>query len=661
MYKLCVFAGTTEGRELVELLAGQPVEVTACVATEYGEALLESREGLTVSAGRLAEEEMEALFCRERFHMVVDATHPYAEQVTENIARACERTGTEYLRLLRGSGGMPEDAVCVPDIAGALAWLADRPGNILLTTGSKELSKYAALPDFSRRVYARVLPMEPSLSACREAGLAPDHIIAMQGPFSQEMNVAMLRAVQAAYLVTKDAGEKGGFGKKAAAAREAGAVLVVVGRPAQRDGLDFSSTAELLERRFGLRFRPRVVLAGVGPGRMEDMTASVRRAIHEADCVIGARRMLESVPEGNRTRAAIAPEEITACIRESRDCRRFVVLLSGDTGFFSGTKRLLPLLKDCEVEILPGLSSLQVLCAHLGTSYEDVISVSLHGRDRNLVPDVVQNRRVFVLVGGPEGMTQVCRTLTAAGLGEVRVSAGERLGYPEERITSGSAREMAEKRFDDLSVALIENPAARPFLPGLPDQQFQRGEGKDGCVVPMTKWEIRACALSKLRPARDSVCWDIGAGTGSMSIELALQARDGKVFAVERKEGALTLLRENREKFHVSNLEITAGTAPEACSQLPAPTHAFLGGSAGNLREIVALLLKKNPDVRIVASAVTLETVAELTEIAKEFSFTEFDVVSISTARGREAGSYHLMTAQNPVYLFTFQGQGGAA
>ena len=386
------------------------------------------------------------------------------------------------------------------------------------------------------------------------------------------------------------------------------------------------------------------------------MTGQARRAIRGADCVIGAKRMLEAAfSDGRQVRCeAVAPGEILQCIRERRDCRRFAVALSGDTGFFSGARKLLPLLADCDVEILPGLSSLQVLCARLGTSYEDVVSLSLHGRDRDIVPDVCQNRRVFVLVGGAEGMARLCRTLTEAGLGEVRVSVGERLGYPEEKISAGTARELSDGTFDPLSAALIENEAARPFAPGLPDGLFLRGQGAGG-AVPMTKSEVRACILSKLAPPRDAVCWDVGAGTGSVSVELALWAREGQVFAIEKKEDALSLLEENRRRFHVSNLTPVPGAAPEACRALPPPTHAFLGGSSGNLREIVSLLLEKNPHVRIAASAVTLETIAELTDIGKEFSFTEFEAVCLSAARGRKAGAYHLMAGQNPVYLFTMK------
>lgn len=656
MYKLCVFAGTTEGRELVELLADAPVEVTACVATEYGESLLSPRERLTVSNRRLTEEEMEALLRREHFDLVVDATHPYASEVTENIVRACRGTETEYLRLLRGTDAAPEGAVCVPDIEAAVAYLAGTEGNILLTTGSKELTKYAALPGFAERVYARVLPMEASLEACRAAGLGPDRIIAMQGPFTKEMNTAMLRSVSARYMVTKDTGGTGGFGEKAAAAKEAGAVLVVTGRPPQREGLDFAGTAELLCRRFGLCVRPQAALVGIGPGSSGGMTGEVRQAIREADCLIGARRMLEAVRRADQAVCeAVAPSDIVQCIRERRECRRFAVVLSGDTGFFSGAKRLLPLLSDCETRVLPGLSSMQVLCARMGTSYEDVVPVSLHGRDRDIVPDVWQNRRVFALVGGPEGMGNLCRTLTEAGLGQVRVTAGERLGYPEERLTAGTAAELAERTFDPLSAALIENDHARPFTPGLPDEGFQRGE-----AVPMTKREVRCCILSRLALPADAVCWDVGAGTGSVSIEMALLARRGKVFAIEKDERALALLEENRRKFHASNLEVVSGRAPEACRELPVPTHVFIGGSAGDLREIVSLVLEKNPSARLVMTAVTLESVAEMNRAAKELNFTEADVACLNVSRGRAAGPYRLMTAQNPVYVFTLQRREGA-
>lgn len=662
MYKICVFAGTTEGRELISFLATQPVAVTACVATEYGETLLQPAENLTVSAARLTAEEMVALFTKERFHMVVDATHPYAPVVTENIAAACTATDTRYLRLLREENAAPEDAVFVADAAGAVAYLNDTEGNILLTTGSKELSAYREIREFSRRVYARVLPMEESLRLCHEAQLPAAHILAMQGPFSREMNVAMLRAVSARYMVTKESGTKGGFDEKIAAAREANAQLVVIGRPPQREGLGFSEVIGELCDRFGFTRKPQVTIVGIGPGSRDAMTGEVLSAISKADCLIGAERMLEAVSAaGKKCCDAIAPGTISDFIHHNPQYQRFTVMMSGDVGFFSGTKKLLPLLGDCQVKVLPGLSSLVYLCARLGTSYEDVVPVSIHGREHNILRDIRGNHRIFTLVGGENGMGKLCRDLTEAGLGNVLVSAGERLSYADEKITVGTAEELSQKVFSSLSVALIENGnAQRVVTHGLPDEAFRRAAGADG-VVPMTKSEVRSVCLSKLRLTNNSICWDVGAGTGSVAIEMALQARCGQVYAIEKKGAAVALLGENCRRFGVNHVSVIEGLAPEACEALPAPTHVFIGGSSGNMQEIISLLLAKNPQVRIVATAIALESVSELTRCMKEFPFTEREVVSLSVARDRQAGGYHLMTGQNPVYIFTMQAGGEKA
>ena len=653
MYKICIFAGTTEGRELVEFLSNQPVSVTACVATEYGETLLPPRENLTISAHRLTAREMEDLFGKERFDLVVDATHPYASVVTENIAATCRVTGIEYLRLQRSGAAMPKDAVFAANIEEAVSYLNSVEGNLLLTTGSKELNKFTLLQNFADRVYARVLPMEESLQLCESAGLKPAHILAMQGPFSKEMNVAMLKSVDAKFLVTKDSGSKGGFEEKIAAARETGAKLVVIGRPPQRDGLNFADTLSLLRHRLGLKSKPQVTVVGIGPGSKGAMTGEVRSALANADCIIGAKRMVEAVAGGHQTvHHAIAPEAIAGFIREHREFRRFAVAMSGDVGFFSGTKKLLPMLSDCDVTILPGISSIVYLCAKLGTSYEDVIPISVHGRDHDIIPDIQRNERVFALVGGENGMGNLCRELTESGLGKVRVSVGERLSYPDEKITVGTAETLENQVFQSLSVALIENDTANAtVICGFPDDAFIRTES-----VPMTKSEVRAVCLSKLTLTEKAVVWDVGAGTGSVSIEMALQARKGHVYAIERKEVAVELLHENCRKFRVNNLTVIPGTAPDACADLPAPTHAFIGGSSGNMKEIIKLLLQKNPQAQIVATAIALESIAELTDCLKCFAFEETEVVSMSVARSRKAGPYNLMTGQNPIYIFTMQG-----
>ena len=196
----------------------------------------------------------------------------------------------------------------------------------------------------------------------------------------------------------------------------------------------------------------------------------------------------------------------------------------------------------------------------------------------------------------------------------------------------------------------IGNPDARAHVRhGIPDDEFIRGE------VPMTKSEVRSVVLSRLALSSDSVVYDVGAGTGSVSVECALAAYDGEVFAVEKEADAVDLIRQNKLKFRTDNLRVIAGRAPEALAELPAPTHAFIGGSSGNMRGIVSLILDKNPRCRIVAAAISLETAAELCAIMKETGFAETEVVCLNVSKARRAGDYNLMIGQNPVYIFTLQ------
>lgn len=647
MSKICIFAGTSEGRKLLERLCGRGLQMTVCVATEYGEVLLGEHPDVKIRAGRMDQNQMEEMLRGGGFDLVVDATHPYADKVTENIAAACRNTGVEYLRLLRDSNSDDSDGIFIENTAACVEYLKNTEGNILLTTGSKELPAYKELSD---RIYVRVLPMQVSLDICAQSGIAPERIIAMQGPFDEELNLALLKMTRAKYMVTKDTGGPGGYGAKISAAKKAGVHAIIIGRPVQREGLDLDAVIRLLEQRFQLQpVKKKVSLVGVGMGNLETRTLGMEKAVHEADCLIGAKRMLDSVDAGNKKNyAAVASKDIAQYIRGSSD-QSFAVLLSGDTGFYSGAKGLFAELSDCEVEILPGIGSLQYFCSRLQRPWQDVRPISLHGRDCDFVGEVRCNPAVFALVGGQDGVHSALQRLADAGLAHLTVHVGQRFGYSDEVICHGTVAELMNSTFDSLSVLLVENPDWESYVVthGLPDEAFDRDE------TPMTKSEVRAISLSKLKLTQGAIVYDIGSGSGSVSVECALQARYGKVYAIEMKEKAIALTRHNAEKFHLTNLEVIAGTAPEALEDLPAPTHAFIGGSTGNMRGIIDCLLKKNPHVRIVVNTVTLETLAELTEISKEFDFS--DIAEISVAKPRKLGNYQLMTAQNPVFIFTFQ------
>ena len=656
MCNICVFAGTVDGRKLSELLADAGAKVTVCVATEYAFELIEENENLTVHTGRLSESEMEDFLESGEFDIVIDATHPYAKEVTENIIKAAGGADVEYKRLIRPGTEFGSDAKVFDSAEEAAEFLDGTEGNILLTTGSKELHKFSKIKGFSERAFARVLPSEESLMLCEQAGLSPSHILAAQGPFSVLFNIEHLSMTDAKWLVTKDGGNRGGFGEKAAASINKGVKLIIIGRPPQVQGSEFNELFKEMCDRFGLKQKRKVTVVGIGPGSKMNMTFEAFTAIGCADCLIGAERIVGSVSDGSKPAFyEISPEKIVKAIEENPEYATVCVLMSGDSGFYSGTKKLLPMLSRYSVRVLPGISSFSYLCSLIGMSYEDARFISLHGRDANLAAAVRGNRKVFVLSGGDEGVSRLCERLEAAGLSNVTVYVGERLSYSDESVTIGKPAEFLGMEFDSLSSVLIVNDA--PDLSaayGLAGEEFLRNLGEDE-VVPMTKMEVRAVALSKLGLKKDSICVDVGAGTGSVSIEMARTVTCGHVYAIECKEKALKLLEKNKKSFGTENMTIVRGFAPEALSGITGATHAFIGGSSGNAREIIKKLLEINPDIRIVATAIALETVGELTGIIDDFGFEEKEIVSMTVARSKKAGAYNLMSGQNPVYIFTMQ------
>lgn len=376
----------------------------------------------------------------------------------------------------------------------------------------------------------------------------------------------------------------------------------------------------------------KVMLIGTGCGPVPEI---------RADYVVGAARLLEGYH--GRKDAATRAEDILELLLASC-CENCAVLYSGDTGFYSGARTLLPLLRErgIEVEVRPGLSSVQVLAALLGRPWQDWTLCSAHGTDCGPVEAVCHGKPAFFLTGGPEGPARLCRELTRAGLGDLPVTVGENLGFGGERISAMTAEECAKQTFAPLNVLLCEPALRYPRrVTGIPDGEFLRAEG-----VPMTKREVRAAILSQLSVGPEDVCWDIGAGTGSVSVELALQCR--AVWAVERKPDALALAQANREKFGAWNLRLAEGSAPAALEGFPAPDAVFVGGGGVELTAILEAVRRANPKARVCVSAISLETLyAAVSELKNP------EVTQISVSRSRAAGALHLLLAQNPVFLVT--------
>ena len=734
--RVLLFGGTTEGRELALWLREAGIPALSHVATDYGEALLRE-QALPAEYGRLDAAEMEKLLRTGDFFAALDATHPFATEVSKNIRAAAAAAGVRYYRILRGEGSASE-AEEAEEIEARLRargyfrlfdsqqeaadWLAETEGPIFLATGSKELKVYAALP--RERLTVRILPGEEALRKAAEAGIQPDHIIAMQGRSSVLLNRALLQQCSAKFLVTKQSGKPGGYLEKLRAAEALGICFVAIRRPAEREGYTLSEIKALLraryaagvipERREGMQEESRteirteskekaegraevetkaeatakaegkagkkqVSIVGIGPGETSQLTFAAGQCIAEAGLIIGASRMNAFAEAFLRELglvvppmvASYKPEEIARLVAESR-AEHIVLLCSGDTGFFSITKKLRRALADAglgEPVVLPGISSKSCLAARLGFSAEAVPDLRLHGKKDAVLPVFLRARRVFVILEGSVQLSEL-RTLAAAlcraGAEEAEFHFGVNLSLPDETVFSCSAAELRESALEAefaalpphallcLYLALPDSCKARPLAPGIPDDCFLREK------TPLTKRHIRAAAISLLGVQEDSICYDIGSGTGGMTAELAMAAPRGSVYAVECDADAFSLTGKNMERFALSQVEQVFGHAPEALRDLPAPDCVFVGGSTGKIGEIFGTVFAKNPAARVVATAVSLETVSELSSLSAAYESVGYrtQCLQLSAAETKKMGRYHLLFGQNPTLLFLIEGDG---
>ncbi len=408
----------------------------------------------------------------------------------------------------------------------------------------------------------------------------------------------------------------------------------------------------------------KVTIIGAGPGNPDLLSRAALDAIDIADVVIGAHRALVGidVPPDVVRCELVKTADIVAALTDAASWQRAVVVMTGDVGLFSGARRLVEALSgdaQMDVRVIPGISSASYLAARLARPWQDWRFVSAHGVVCDIVAEAERAGELFLATSGGEDPSRLSGELVQAGFGDARVTVAERLSYPDERITCATASEIAGQTFDDLNVMLIEfaGGAASSRWPyassGIPDELFIRGD------VPMTKQEVRAVALAKLRLTATDTVWDVGAGTGSVSIEAALVARAGSVWSVERNAAGVRLIRENADAFGCGNVHAVPGVAPDALAKLPVPDAVFVGGSAGELPSIVEAALEKNSQVRLCVPCVTVETLTEACALLSGSRFKGFEACQVSAARAEAVGSHHLMKAQNPVFLVSARGAGG--
>ena len=677
MSRVLIYSGTTEGRTIAYKLSEMGVDVVVSVATEYGEMVMDEDKNITILKGRMDVDQMREL---KDFDAVIDATHPFATAVTENIVASLKGSNIPYFRVSRAEDDV-RGSICryydsVKDCVTALEALAKRDADarILLTTGSNDLKEFTADPLLKDKLVVRVLPGIESISLCYEAGLNGNQIIAMQGPFSADMNLSQIKEYGITALVTKASGSIGGTNMKVEACEKADIPCLIINRPASREGAETYSVEECIEKirqTLGLENTMNdntnnnciidVALVGIGMGGSGSLTVDVEERIKNSNVLFGASRMLESVISN----AAKYPYYMAADIiprietlkSHGEDCK-VTILFSGDTGFYSGCSKLYAALckiDGIKVTIMPGISSIVYLAGKAGLSWQDARIVSTHSVEPSqweskIIYSSKVSGKTFFLTSGPEDLQEIGKLLINNGLSGVRIVLGYQLSYPEEKVWEIKPIDACGIEEPGLYSGIIVNDSPKPAVigPSLRDEDFIRGK------VPMTKEEVRHVSVSKLGLTRDSVVVDIGAGTGSVALEIARMSPDIKVFAIESADEAVDLIKINRDHLGLNNVQIIQALAPDMLDTIPVPTHAFIGGSRGHLRDILKTLYSLNPRMRVVMNAVSMENICAMNALIGELKATDVTITQMNVSHTKKLGDYNLLQAGNPVFIFAF-------
>lgn len=403
----------------------------------------------------------------------------------------------------------------------------------------------------------------------------------------------------------------------------------------------------------------RIYIAGIGPGNIDLVTPAAMKAIEDCDVLIGGRRNLELFDYLMKEKVVITSDLEPVCtyILGNAGRKKITVLATGDPGIFSISEFLKRRLPDVKLEIIPGISSFQYLCSRIGISWHDMVILSLHGRDNDkLFAAVKANRKTAIFTGGDTSPVDVCKYLIQNGIRDITITVGERLSYPDERIITGTVDEISKMEFDSLALMLVQWKSDKEpresweyETPGIPDHMFVRDD------VPMTKEEIRTIAISKLRLKKDSIVFDIGAGTGSVSVECGLICCKGKVYAVEREKKAVGLIHRNLDKFKLDNVIVVEGSAPEVLDDIPVPDRVFIGGTGGHMEAILDWITRSSKETRVVVNAISPESAYEALKGFEKRGFRDIELVNITVSKGLKTGDRHIMRALNPIYIISGQ------
>ncbi|MEE1312660.1 MAG: precorrin-6y C5,15-methyltransferase (decarboxylating) subunit CbiE [Lachnospiraceae bacterium] len=395
-----------------------------------------------------------------------------------------------------------------------------------------------------------------------------------------------------------------------------------------------------------------VYLIGMGPGNEQYWTKQAKEAIKACFYLTGSSRLLDEagrlIPKGAETHVLRSLKECLKWIDEKQGSNDVGVLISGDVHYYSLAGTIERSDYQWNTIYVPGISSYQMMAAKIGITLEDAALLSVHGRNESngyVAYQVCTNQKAFFLCSGDFAPEQIAKALCSFGMQDVVMYIGSRLSSDKEQIVKVKASEAENNAYPGFSVVYVENRTAQKIsgVNYLKDEQFIRGK------VPMTKEEIRILIMHRLNVEPYDCLWDLGAGTGSVSIEMARHTPFGRVYSVEYKERALDLIEKNKQHFACTNLTIVSGRIKDSIYKLPEPNKVFLGGNEGELCEVIDYLKKLPKQVHVVMTAVTMETLAEaVRQLSGERNFS---YMQVQIGQSKMVGSYHTTDMNHPIWI----------
>ena len=397
-----------------------------------------------------------------------------------------------------------------------------------------------------------------------------------------------------------------------------------------------------------------MILAGGGSGNSDYLLPAARKKLEETDCILASPRFAALFP-GQEVQPMGKISQLLEQLPERLERERIGIVVSGDPLLYSLCRTIQNRFPELELEIVPGVGSLQLLGAAFVLTMEQDAVFSMHGRDctaGSLAGQAAQHPLTFFFCSAKNGPAELAAAMETYHLSHVTMYVGADLTSPSQMLWQGTPAQWGDRENPSLCVAAIRNPSPG-ILPGnglLPDSAFLRNQS------PMTKEEIRAVILSKLRLRPDSIVWDIGAGTGSVSVACARFCPFGQVYALEYKAAALEILEQNKALLGAENLTVVPGRAEEQMAALLIPDCVFIGGSGGAMETILQQLHRIPKRIRLVISAVTLETQALLSACLK--GMPGLEIIQLTVHYGKTIGSYHVLDGGHPVLLFCCETEG---